>query len=405
MAEDPNIHVTLDRLEQYLGKKIQRITHPLGLYGLVEHYNGYLPSSQSRWCTRELKLKPFTKYLATVRSSKRQDVWTFVGIRADETQRIGLISHEDSVHTEMPFRDLGIGRAEVFQILEKTVQVPKLYQTRTRSGCSCCPFQRRSEVVGLLRTSPKEFDVGMSYEKISEQDIDRFSRTATPLWHDSGVAENHLGLPVPQRIDVRYRACATKVEWKKLVGCRNSPGSAILWVGAEFFIHPGVGGNGVWWQDIVTFSNTRGGLVRQMQSHYEHRIQTPEANGLSVEEMKDELKLAVYQIRVSNKFMKTHMVSKKPFTWRQGESYAQIKHLYSWAKRTLQVAGMQQTIKQLETAKPMTFGHEYREGHEQALQKITLPYGEVIGMDLFTPRDEIREVLDEKLVACFHCSI
>ena len=30
---------------------------------LLEQYSGFLPSAQIRWCTRELKIKPFEKYI------------------------------------------------------------------------------------------------------------------------------------------------------------------------------------------------------------------------------------------------------------------------------------------------------------------------------------------------------
>jgi 3'-phosphoadenosine 5'-phosphosulfate sulfotransferase (PAPS reductase)/FAD synthetase len=63
MAEEPGIYETLDQLENYLEKPITRIVPERGLYELIEHYDGFLPSANARWCTRELKLVTFRNWL------------------------------------------------------------------------------------------------------------------------------------------------------------------------------------------------------------------------------------------------------------------------------------------------------------------------------------------------------
>lgn len=89
-------------LEVYLGIKIQLLQaaenssespfdHFLKLYG------GYLPSSNSRWCTKKLKLDPFEKYVGT------DPVVSYVGIRGDEN-REGYISTKKNIQSIFPFR-------------------------------------------------------------------------------------------------------------------------------------------------------------------------------------------------------------------------------------------------------------------------------------------------------------
>ena len=56
--ELPETYEYLDRLEAYLGKKIERLNADRGFDHYLRVYNGYLPSSRMRWCTRQLKIKP-----------------------------------------------------------------------------------------------------------------------------------------------------------------------------------------------------------------------------------------------------------------------------------------------------------------------------------------------------------
>ncbi len=76
----------IEKLESILGKKILRLhaaeDSPLGnpFDHFLESYGGYLPSSQSRWCTRKLKLDPFEEYVSD------DPVVSYVGIRGDENR-------------------------------------------------------------------------------------------------------------------------------------------------------------------------------------------------------------------------------------------------------------------------------------------------------------------------------
>jgi len=411
-AEGKELYASLDRLEAYLGKKITRIVPSLGLYELVERYGGFLPSSQSRYCTRELKLKPFEAFVKSLRPTGTEQIHTYVGIRADEKQRVGLVSHEDFIHTHMPFRDLGIGRAEVFKILEKTIGVPRFYQYRTRSGCVACPFQRRGERIGLLFDNPAEFAEGAQYEKLTNPD--QHAVNPESVAKESGIALNWLTLPVPERIDSRTHDTALPVKWGvqrrnhgNVIDLFDTEPMSKLWVGAEFFVNPAVGGSGVWHHRLVSVSSTRNGIERQMQKHYEHRIQTPEVYGLDEAGMKDELKLAVYYIEVSSRLMVTDGPGEGSFTWYAGESYAQLAHLVAWASRVLHAAGLESDERRyakFENA-PLSWGYEQLAAVRKGLESLRMERGRLIAMDRFDPVDRIEEETDERLVACFHCSI
>ena len=52
-AEEPGIYDTLDSLETYLGRSIDRVLPKKDLWELLDQYGNFLPSATSRWCTRQ----------------------------------------------------------------------------------------------------------------------------------------------------------------------------------------------------------------------------------------------------------------------------------------------------------------------------------------------------------------
>lgn len=92
----------IDNLESFLGKKILRLTGAsnspeLPFDHFIKMYGGYLPSSNSRWCTKKLKLDPFEKFVGN------DPVISYVGIRGDE-DREGYISKKPNIQSIFPFR-------------------------------------------------------------------------------------------------------------------------------------------------------------------------------------------------------------------------------------------------------------------------------------------------------------
>jgi len=139
-AEDPEIYQCLDRLEVYLGRKIERIMPPKNMWALLDKFGGYLPSATERWCTRLVKAEPFKIWLKQFDS---QTKWVFVGIRADEQTRVAFTL--DGVSTEMPFIDMGWRRQDVFRLLQESIGIPRFYsRKRLYSALSVCLLQPSS---------------------------------------------------------------------------------------------------------------------------------------------------------------------------------------------------------------------------------------------------------------------
>ena len=177
--ELPETYEFLDRLEAFLGKKIERLNmdtdshknrdfdHWLTLLG------GLLPSPQVRWCTVNLKIRPFEEYVGDDKA------YHYIAIRADE-DRIGYkpptTSGLGNIEPKYPFKEDGITKEDVYRILEESgLGLPDYYQWRTRSGCYFCFFQRKSEWVGLLEQHPDLFELAKAYEKFNPETGERFT--------------------------------------------------------------------------------------------------------------------------------------------------------------------------------------------------------------------------------------
>lgn len=164
-AELAEVYEFLDRLEAFLGKKIERLSSGKDFDHWLNVYNGYLPSAKQRWCTREMKLKPFERFVGN------DAVISYIGIRADE-DREGYISHKETIEAAFPFVEDGIVRDDVFRILEDSVGIPAYYEWRSRSGCYFCFFQRQGEWLGLKRRHPDLFEKAKDYENRPRERFD-----------------------------------------------------------------------------------------------------------------------------------------------------------------------------------------------------------------------------------------
>jgi len=172
--ELPETYEYLDRLEVYLGKKINRLKHDgKGFEELLQSRRGFLPSAQARWCTEYLKIKPFEKYVSD------DPCFNYIGIRADEPHRKGYISTKPNITASYPFIDAGITKTDVFRILDESgLGVPKYYEWRSRSGCYFCFFQQRVEWVGLLENHPDLYEKAKKYEKVNLETGERYTWSA-----------------------------------------------------------------------------------------------------------------------------------------------------------------------------------------------------------------------------------
>jgi hypothetical protein len=163
--ELPEVYEFLCRLEGFLGKPILRLNPDRDFDFWLRQYNNFLPSPQTRWCTRQLKLRPFEVWIRPWLGNGTK-VTSYVAIRADEEFREGYTSKHENLNVRLPFKETGIDKLGVLEILDASgLGLPKYYEWRTRSGCTFCFFQQKIEWVRLMRHHPLAFEEAKRYEK------------------------------------------------------------------------------------------------------------------------------------------------------------------------------------------------------------------------------------------------
>ncbi len=163
--ELPEVYEFLGRLEGFLGKTILPLNPDRDFDFWLKQYKYFLPSPQTRWCTRQLKIKPFEDWVKPM-LAEGVTVTSYVAIRSDESYREGYNSTKDNLKVRLPFREDGIDKAGVIEILESSgVGVPDYYSWRTRSGCTFCFYQQKIEWVRLFERYPDAFEKAKAYEK------------------------------------------------------------------------------------------------------------------------------------------------------------------------------------------------------------------------------------------------
>jgi hypothetical protein len=191
--ELPEVYEYLGRLEGFLGKPILRLNPDRDFDFWLKQYNDFLPSPQTRWCTRQLKLRPFEQWLRPMLDEGAR-VISYVAIRSDEEYREGYTSKHESLIVKLPFKDAGIDKIGVLEILDAAgLGLPKYYAWRTRSGCTFCFFQQKIEWVRLMEEHPEAFEDAKTYEKNAVEHGSPFT------WSQGESLEE---LARPERIDV-----------------------------------------------------------------------------------------------------------------------------------------------------------------------------------------------------------
>src|ERR1035438_8034174 len=169
---DKELPETLDylaRLEAILGQPITTTSTTDNFDHWLTVFGGMLPSNHRRWCTRQLKLEPFERYVGD------DPVVNYVALRADEN-RIGYISTKPNIQTVYPFQEDGLVRADIIRILEESGLglPPYMEWGRTRSGCYFCFYQQKIESVRLYENHPAYFALAMEYEERAVQFGEQF---------------------------------------------------------------------------------------------------------------------------------------------------------------------------------------------------------------------------------------
>ncbi len=167
--ELPQMVAHWERLECLLGTPLTRITSHDRTLGFWIGFFNALPSHRMRWCTRLLKIEPYLAWLKTLTGK----TVSYVGLRADEETRTGIIS--DDIECRFPLREWGWGLADVWQYLRgRGVDIPP------RTDCARCYEQRLGEWWDLWRYHPDIYEQAAAHEDAMGATFRSPSRDAWP---------------------------------------------------------------------------------------------------------------------------------------------------------------------------------------------------------------------------------
>jgi 3'-phosphoadenosine 5'-phosphosulfate sulfotransferase (PAPS reductase)/FAD synthetase len=172
--ELPETNAFIDQLEEKLGyihRLNERSMNNIEGRGektfsnLLKEHGNFLPSQRDRWCTIQMKLKPFERWVDLF-IKEGYSIKNYVGIRADEPNRTGYMTIEKPIKSIFPFREDGIVKSDIENILQRNgLELPEYYQWRSRSGCSFCFYQRKIEWLKLMEKHPDLFKEAQAFEK------------------------------------------------------------------------------------------------------------------------------------------------------------------------------------------------------------------------------------------------
>lgn len=352
-AEPESAYDTLERLEVLLGIEIQRLTPEKGLFELIDQFNGYLPSGQARWCTRELKVEPLLSLLKGIGEGAYVSL---AGIRYDESDRDG-ISFQYSMehaHSAFPFVDLKLTKTAVFDILQGSIGIPETYAYRSRSGCYSCFFQRNTEIIGMMLNAPSDYALTEAREKLSAEDDAR--------WRDVPVALSDLGInayyPVPAFVDIRSPVqhptkqppkckAASQLPIEDMFGGHGDE-TIDLFAAFALYVEPMLGlfggrdfTPGVYHQQFITLSTSIEGLRSALGTYYSFRKTTP-----MPQYDVDDLKIVIAQVRFPAGAIDTKPPGAGSFTWKSSFAYKQLRHLVKHCQLTLERADLLRRYRQ-----------------------------------------------------------
>ena len=158
-CELPETYEYLNRIRALLNIKITTISPQRDFDYWLKYYNGILPSIQSRWRTRHLKIEPYEKHLGN------HLTYSYIAIRADEDRK-GYYNTKGNILPIYPFVEDNISLQDIICILKESgLGLPKYYKWRKRSGCYFCFFQSDREWLELKKRYPKLFEKACNYEE------------------------------------------------------------------------------------------------------------------------------------------------------------------------------------------------------------------------------------------------
>lgn len=130
------------------------------LEDLIVSYK-FMPSGQSRFCTRKFKIEPIDDFL-----SSQGECELMIGLNADEeNSREGNWGLLSNVKYSYPLADDGLTREDCETVLEAHNMHPNFPVYMLRGGCKFCFYKSEKEYRAMYFMNRKEFNEVMALEE------------------------------------------------------------------------------------------------------------------------------------------------------------------------------------------------------------------------------------------------
>ena len=111
----------------------------------------FFPSFNARFCTRMFKIEPMDDFLAEL-----GEVELFIGLNAEEGDRVGNHGLKKNVNYRYPLIENGITRDACIEIISKANLMPSFPAYMQRGGCIGCFFKTKKEYEAMALLNPEE---------------------------------------------------------------------------------------------------------------------------------------------------------------------------------------------------------------------------------------------------------
>lgn len=131
---------------------------------------GRFPSRMVQFCTQELKVKPLAEYALNLIDFLDVDVWSWQGVRRDESaRRANVLGFEDLTGGMFAYRPIAGWTAQEtidFVRLHKVALNPLYSQGMDRVGCMPCINASKAELAEISRRFPEHIERIAEWERI-----------------------------------------------------------------------------------------------------------------------------------------------------------------------------------------------------------------------------------------------
>ncbi|MCY9873831.1 hypothetical protein [Vibrio barjaei] len=439
---------SIDKLQAYLEKDFGfNITtlQSKGLFGTVEENGGFLPSPKARWCTADLKIKPYFSHIKEkMEASPDKIANTFVGIHYGERDRRGAFGI-DGVEPYFPFVDSEVTRDQIIQIGTELGLVNDSYKlNRTRSGCKNCIYLSKAEHVSLYLFDKKSFDEGMSYEKIPDEivsemltdpegapkyrgrittfpfpNIAKHGKSSMIRTNLLGEVENldqegavhwdYLNKDMIPKRKKKAKSKAKCVETFDLFGYDDDEEAVVkppttiaddervVYVAVEHLFYEDIltfsstfSAGIPMGQKLISYSTTPNGLKMSIDSYFYGRAQLAKLEHKDEEAYRKSSHIAVYAIRFPKGMFKK-LDNAAGYTWFSDRAYCEVAHAIRSCTRVLEIHGCTQLLSDSGLSDPRR-SHIMTDYAKETLNSIDGSkdrFGFIIGEGHYRPKDKV----------------